>query len=170
MPNCSETNHACGGQGCTVVLTNGKKSAWYRDCKTKNTGTGATYAEARKNATAKQKIVEPCAGLSGETLEQCKNKEKINYSPNKVKNLFKEVSKPGQIEVKKALDREIKRGGDTGVTRNPNLGDVSNLILGSPEDWGNTIKEQSNCFGIPIPCPLLAIGVGAIVLLLVVMR
>ncbi len=42
-------------------------------------------------------------------------------------------------------------------------------ILGSPDDWAEATK--GTCLGlIPIPCPMLAIAVGAIVLLLVILR
>lgn len=46
-------------------------------------------------------------------------------------------------------------------------------LLGDPEpdeDPGTVGEEPIDCFGIPIACPLLAVGVGAGIVLLVALR
>lgn len=163
MPLCTETNHKCG-TACTVNLAKGGTSAYFKDCKTGNVGTGADYDAARKAAQAKEKVL--CQGLTGATLEACKKKQSTLFDPKNIERII--VPGKGKEVVREAVQREIKRGGDTGITREATPGDISNLILGSPEDWSNALKSQ-NCFGLPIDCVIAVIAGLAVVILIMVL-
>ena len=61
-----------------------------------------------------------------------------------------------------------EKGGGKAVQAGPNK-ETAESILGSPQDWADATAGK--CLGlIPIPCEMLAIAVGAIVILLVVLR
>ena len=85
-----------------------------------------------------------CAGLTGQKLLSCNAKQTVGDA--------------------------VKKQKGSGKTTEANPGDVSNLILGSPEDWKKALEAQGNCAGLPIPCPLLAIGAGAVLVLILVLR
>lgn len=64
--------------------------------------------------------------------------------------------------LKRSANKEDTEQGGSGKT-------VDESILGSPEEISEAL-EKNYCFGIPIPCPMLAVGVGAAIVLLVSMR
>lgn len=171
MPNCSETHSKCG-VACTE---DGLNRAYYKDCKTGRVGTGKTYTEAIQSAT---KSRPKCAGLTDASLEACKNGIKptvrridpikfINPkgTPVKSKTGASGIGR-GSVPLGSRMDPKENNWKDTEKLLGDTKPDNDPSTVNRPGDGGGS----GNCFGIPIPCEMLAIAVGAIVLLLVVMR
>lgn len=178
MPDCSQTKEVCG-KACTI---DGQKRAYYKDCKTGRIGYGESYTEAIQSATKNRP---KCANLTGASLEACKNGIKPTVRRIDPIKFINAQGKP----VKK-INAEIKAGGKPGAsgigrgsiplgsrfdTKENNWIDTEKLLGDtSPDDDPSTVNRPgdggSGCFGIPIPCPFLAIGVGAVIVLLVALR
>lgn len=97
----------------------------------------------------------PCKGLTGQTLVACNAKQVVK----------------GGIK-KQSVNKTDKEQGGSGKTvpAGPNK-ETSDSILGSSEDWQKAIDDQmNNCFGTGIPCPMLALAVGAAIVLLLVLK
>jgi hypothetical protein len=97
----------------------------------------------------------PCKGLTGRTLTACNAKQVVKAGIKK-----------------QSANKEDKEQGGSGRAVPAGINkETSDSILGSPEEWGDAIKNQmDNCFGTGIPCPMLALAVGAGIVLLLVLK
>jgi len=181
MPNCDDTKYKCG-IACTDEDIN---RAYYKDCNTGRIGTGATYTEAKQSATQTRP---KCANLTGATFEACKNGIKVTKRKDPIR-FINPLGKPV-----KQIEREIREGitpahgGITpshgGITpaipRGSRFDQIENnwkdteVLLGDPEpdDDPTTVGDRTEeaCYGLPIPCGSLAVGVGAVLLLIMSLR
>lgn len=171
MPNCEVTKRKCG-VACTDEEIN---YAYYKDCKTGRVGTGATYTEAIQSATRTRP---KCAGLMGETLKQCQAGKSTLFPGVKKIHPISKIKTVGGSGSSKPGVSGTGRGtievqpGSRFDDKKDNWKDTEKL-LGDPEpddDPGTVGGFDEGCFGLPIPCPLLAVGVGAVIVLLVALR
>lgn len=142
MPNCPN-NDINASQACNKACTKKDGAARYKLCTSGGKtyyGFGSSYDLARRDAQTR-------AVKGGSSVKLPSG----TATPSKARQ-----------NVKDAIDRQ--QGG--GETHEAGPGDVSNLILGSPEDWRKA-AEEAGCLGLGIPCPMLAIIAGAIIVLLV---
>jgi hypothetical protein len=77
--------------------------------------------------------------------------------------LLKKLSK------KKSANKEDTEEDGSGKTVEAGLNkETAEFILGSPEEINDVLEKT--CFGLPVLCPMLAVGVGAAIVLLVALR
>jgi len=70
---------------------------------------------------------------------------------------------------KKSANKEDTEEGGSGKTVEAGLNkETTESILGSPEEINDVLEKT--CFGLPVLCPMLAVGVGAAIVLLVALR
>ena len=86
-----------------------------------------------------------------------------NYDPKAPRGIVKEAIK------KKSANKEDTEEGGSGKTVEAGLNkETAESILGSPEEINDVLEKT--CFGLPVLCPMLAVGVGAAIVLLVELR
>lgn len=163
MPNCTKpiSSQKCG-EPCTQA-----GQAYLKDCKTGNIYYGSSYEEVR----AKSKRILDVRG-SGKALPGVQKVHPIS----KIKTI-KPIEVAGRV-VPGATGAGKSKSGDIIVpvgsrfdNKQDNWKDTEKLMGDpTPDDDPSTVGGFDGCFGIPIPCPMLAIGVGAVIVLIVALR
>lgn len=168
MPDCvSPASSRPCNQPCTEHIGSIKK-AWLKDCKTGNLYYGDTYDDVRKQQQRRIQVEG-----SGKLFPGVKKVHPIS----KIRTI-KPVEVSGRVVPGATGAGKTKNGeiivpvGSRFDNKQDNWKDTEKLMGDpTPDDDPNTVGGfEGNCFGIPIPCPLLAIGVGAVIVLIVALR